>query len=404
MHSQVILRSLVWCALMSLVAVASLAQTPVTIADPSSATVRIGAVGLTPRVSISDVGIDTNVFASVENPQQDTTAAASAGTDLWLRTGRGLFYVQADADYLYFDRFASERSLNSEARARYEIRLNRLVPYAWASTGDFKRRPNDEIVARVRHFRSELGGGLSTRLWSRTTARVEWQRSHLGYGDTARFDGHDLRTQLNQRRDTVGLSMRQQLTALTTFVTRVTHDRNEFEFERQRNSDSVHVDAGFELGQFALIRGTAMFGYHHLRADDPVALPEFSGMTSNVDVAYTAPTQTRLQAIIERALQQSYDPRAPHYTESTFTGIVTQRLSGRWDVQLTGGRTRQVFLDTPLSAGRTDVTDRISGGIGYALAGQARAGLDVSSVHRRSPLPRRDYRGLIGGFSLTYGY
>lgn len=388
-----------------LVASASIAfaQAPV-VTDPSGADIRIGALSLDPRVGLSDIGIDTNVFATAENPQRDMTATVSAGGDAWVRTGRGMLMLKADGEYVHFDRFASERGLNSDATATYQVRLNRLTPFAWAETGDYKKRPNEEIVTRVGHRKSGYGAGADMRWWSRTTARASWNQRHTSFDESAEFDGHDLNTQLNQTLTTAELAIRQRLTALTTLVTRVAHDRNEFEYTPARNADSLRAHAGFELGEFALIRGVAMFGYHHLRADDPVALPEFSGVTADVNVAYTAPTETRLEAIVQRNLRQSPDPRTPHYTQITWAGIVTQRLFGRWDMQVSGTRVRQDYLASSLVAARIDVSERIGGSIGYALARQVRASFDLSSVNRRSDVQPRDYRGVVGGFSMTYGY
>ena len=397
-------RQLVVCAV-TLLASASFAfaQAPV-VTEPGGADIRIGVLSLDPRFGLSDVGVDTNVFATTENPQRDFTATVSAGGDFWIRTGPGLLMLQGDSEYVHFDRFASERGVNTEAVATYRWRLNRFTPFAWGEAGDFNKRPNEEIVTRVHHHRAGYGAGVDMRLWSRTTARLSWNDRRTSYDESAQFEGHDLQTQLNQTLRTTEMAIRQRLTALTTFVTTVAHDRNEFDHTPARNAGSFRAHAGFELGEFALIRGVALFGYHHLRADDPVSLPEYSGLTTDVNVAYTAPTQTRIEATVQRDLRQSPDPRTPHYTQLTWGGIVTQRLFGRWDMQLSGNRVRQDYLATPLLAARTDFSDRIGASLGYALAPQVRASLDINSVTRRSDLQPRDYRGVVGGFSMTYGY
>ena len=374
------------------------------VTDPTGADIRIGALSVDPRFGLSDVGVDTNVFATTENPQRDVTATVSTGADVWLRTGRAMLMLKGDTEYLYFERFASERGLSSEASATYQVRLNRLAPFFWGEAGDFKRRPNEEIVKRVHHYRNGYGAGVDMRLWSRTTARAAWHERRTTYDESAEFEGHNLSTQLDQTVRTAELAIRQRLTALTTFVTTVSHDRNEFENTPGRNAESFRAHGGFELGEFALIRGVVLFGYHHLRADNPVLLPEFSGLTTDVNVAYTAPTQTRLEAQAQRELRQSPNPLTPQYTQLTFGGTVTQRLFGRWDVQLSGSRVRQDYLASTAAAARTDLSDRIGGSLGYALARQVRASLDVSSVNRRSDLQPRDYRGVVGGFSMTYGY
>jgi hypothetical protein len=372
--------------------------------DRSTAVVRLGVVELTPRFQLTDIGVDTNVFSSVDNRQRDTTATLSTGSELWLRTGRGLFTVSGDAEYVHFDRFASERALNGQGRASYELRLNRFRPVIWAAARDLKERPSEEITTRVRRHGTDLGATIDFRVLSRSTMRIEYRHEASGFSESAVFAGQQLRAQLNRTVQVVDASWRQQLTPLTTLVARVSRDRTEFDFASTRNAESYRVSSGFELSQFALIRGTVQIGYHALRPDHPAALPEYSGVTANVDVSYTAPTQTRLRAMVDRELRHSYDPQAPQYRQQAWHGVLTQRVSGRWDIQLSGGRAQQRHFGIAAAAARIDRLDRVGGGIGFELARQLRAGLDINSVTRASELPGQSYSGLVGGMSFTYGY
>ena len=389
-----------------LVAIVALLSPAVAAAQPGpeTASIRIGVLSLDPRISVSNFGVDTNVFASVDDPQRDVTATASAGTDIWLRTKRGVLTVSADAGYVYFATFVSERSLSSSTRAGYEFEFNRVRPFAWVATRDQEARPSEEITARVREFGTDFGAGSNLRLLSKGTMRVEWRRQTTGFDDDEVYNGTQLKTSLNRTSEGIEVSWRQQLTALTTFVTNLSRERDEFTFEPTRNADNYRVNGGFELGQFALIRGRAVVGYHQLRADQPAFVPETSGMTASVDVTYSAPTATRIQAIVDRELLHSYDSRTPNYTQLAWGGVVTQRMFGRWDVQLTGGRAHQDFVAVPGNPSRTDTTDRVGGGIGYAVANDLRASFNVNSVRRHSNLPGRDYNGIVGGLSVTYGY
>ena len=373
-------------------------------ADASNASVRLGVVLLTPRFGVTNIGVDTNVFSTVDNPQRDTTATVSTGSELWLRTGRGLFTLSGDAEYVHFDRFASERSLNTEGSAGYEWRFNRIRPVVWAAARDLKERPSEEITTRVRHHGTDLGATIDFRVLSRSTMRIEYRHEASGFSETAVFAGQQLRTQLDHTVQVVDASWRQQLTPLTTFVASLSRDRTEFDFASTRDSESYRVSGGFELSQFALIRGTVQVGYHELRPDHPSALPDYSGVTAKADVAYTAPTQTRLQAMVDRELRHSYDPLVPQYTQQAWRTVVTQRVFGRWDIQLSGGRAQQRYFAIAGAAARTDRVDRVGGGIGFELARQLRAGLDISSFNRASESPGQSYSGLVGGMSLTYGY
>lgn len=371
---------------------------------PTAEAIRLGVMSVDPRFRVTNIGIDTNVFNEAVNPKRDTTATAAMGTDVWLRTGRGLLTLSGDSEFVYFDKFTSERSLSTSARAAYDIRFNRLRPFASASTRDLKTRPNEEITARLRQHGTEFGGGLDARVLSKSTVRLEFRQQQFGFSDNTVYQGYDVKDQLNRTVRLVEAGWRQQLTALTTFVARASHDREAYEFQPARNTENYRVNTGFELGQLALIRGTVNVGYHQLRAERPDLLPDYSGLTANANVAYAAPSQTRIQAAVERELRQSFDARTPHYVQLGWTGTVTQRLIGRWDLQVTGGRTQQDYSATTVMNGRRDRLDRVGGGIGFTMANQLRASIDISTFKRISGVPGRDYSGALGGFSLTYGY
>jgi hypothetical protein len=200
--------------------------------DPvASAPSRIGAVGIAPRISLSNFSVDTNVFNTVSDPQRDFTFTVSPGTDLFLRTGRGLLTVSGGVDLVYFQEFDTERSLNSNARGQYEFRFNRLRPYASASTLNTRQRPGFEIDARARHYESDFHVGSDVRFMSKSMVRVDVR--HLDYkfaGDEV-FNGRPLNQELNRTLEAVDLGWRQRVTALTTWVTRVSRERERFEFE-----------------------------------------------------------------------------------------------------------------------------------------------------------------------------
>ena len=170
-----------------------------------------------------------------------------------------------------------------------------------------------------------------------------------------------------------------------------------------RNAESYRVSSGFELANspsFAAPFKSAITRY--VRPSRGAS--EDSGVTANVDVSYTAPTQTQLRAMVDRELRHSYDPQAPQYRQQAWHGVLTQRVFGRWDIQLSGGRAQQHHFAIAAAAARIDRLDRVGGGIGFELARQLRAGLDINSVTRASELPGQSYSGLVGGMSFTYGY
>ncbi|MEO8680207.1 MAG: outer membrane beta-barrel protein [Vicinamibacterales bacterium] len=374
--------------------------------DPvASAPVRIGVLGLKPRVGLTNFGWDTNVFNEVNDPKRDFTFAVKPGTELWLRTGKGLLSFEGDLELVYFNQYSTERAINSNAKGQYELRFNRIRPYASASTLNTKQRPGYEIDARARHYETDFHVGNDLKVASKSTVRLDFQHLDYSFAGDEVFNGRPLNQQLNRTLQGVSLGWRQRLTALTTWITTMSRESERFEFEDLRNNDSFRLSSGFELGRFALIRGRAFMGYRKLTAADGGLLPEFSGVTANADVAYTAPTQTRLGAIVSRDIQYSYENRTPYYVQTSWTATLTQSVTGRWDAQLTGGRDRLAYQFIVTSAdARTDFVGRFGGGIGYSLGDQTRVSFDVTSFYRTSQIPGREYGSIRAGLSVTYGY
>lgn len=372
--------------------------------DPvATAPIRIGAFGVDPRLRLSNFGVDTNVFNVQSDPQKDLTFTLTPGTNLWLRTGRGLLSLSGDLGLVYFNEFETERSVNSNVSGTYELRLNRLRPYVSASHVNSKQRPGYEIDVRARHYETEFHTGLDVRLFSKSTLRADVSQTAFAFDGEAIFAGRPLNQELNRTLRAADLSWRQRLTPLTTWITRVSRETERFEFENIRNSDSFRVSSGFELGRLALIRGSAFAGFRKLEAADGGVIPPFSGITASVDASYTAPTQTRLSAAVDRDVQYSFDRLTPYYIQTSWTGTLTQRITGRFDAQLTGGRDRLGYRGVDQAAERTDFVGRFGGGIGYNLNNDLRVSFDVNSFYRSSAIRGREYGAIRAGVSVTYG-
>jgi Putative beta-barrel porin 2 len=384
---------------------ASARQVPTAADDPvAMAPFRLGVLGLDLRIGISQLGVDTNVFNTTNDAQSDLTFTLVPGAQVWLRTARGLFSFTGNLEFVYFSEFETERSVNGYSFGQYEYRFTRFRPYVSASWLDTQQRPGYEIDARARHYERDVHAGFDLRVASRATVRLDVRDLDYTFAGDEVFNGEVLKEDLNRTLQAVELSWRQRLTALTTWVTRVSRETERFHFEELRNANSFRVNSGFELGRYALIRGSAFVGYRNLAAADGGIIPRFSGVTADLDVAYTAPTQTRLTAAVERDVQYSYEELRPYYVQTGWTATLTQRLIGRWDIQLSGGRDRlgyQAFL--PVDK-RTDFIGRFGGGIGYTVGDEVRVGFEAQSVYRSSEDPNREYGGVRAGVSVTYGY
>lgn len=374
--------------------------------DPvRDASVHIGPVGLNPGVTVRDVGVDNNVFNEINNPKRDFTFTIEPTLTILMRTRRGLLTADGRLDLVYFNTYDTERSINGFSHARYEYAFNRFKPFASLSALDTRERPGYEIDARARRFENTFQIGLDAKVASKSTLQIGVRRQTVAYAGEAIFLGRRLEDVLNRTLGAADVNWRQQLTVLTTVVVNASSERERFTFSPARNSNSLRFRGGLELGRFALIRGNAFVGYRRLKPVEGSALPEFSGITADVNVAYTAPTQTRLSLGIARDIQYSFEITNPYYVQTGWTAGLTQRVIGRWEVRVTGGQDRLAYRTSQLTVGaRVDRVDRVGGGVGYALGDDTSVGFVVESIKRNSDEPGRQYQSVRSFGSVNYAF
>lgn len=374
--------------------------------DPvAAAPIRLGPFGFGPRFSISNFGWDNNVFNDATNEKADFTFTTTPALDMWLRTGRGLLSLTGSLDLVYYAEYENQRAINSHATGQYEYRFNRVRPLASFSIADVKDRPGYEIDTRVQSFTDTLTAGADVRLASKTFLEVAYRQGETTYADDAVYNDQNLKDTLDRKLKAVDGTLRYRKSSITTMFLRVSSEQERFDTATERNSNSGRASVGFELGRFALIRGKAEVGFRSLAAADGGTLPPYRGLTADVDVTYTAPTQTRITTRVTRDVQYSYDVVTPYYIQTGFVLTLTQRITGRWDVQAQGGQDQLDYQSTSSdpSVERTDFVSRVGGGLGYQLAEQTRVGFDIQLITRRSPL-QPEYRNTRAFASVSYVY
>src|SRR5262249_26485923 len=127
---------------------------------------------------------------------------------------------------------------------------------------------------------------------------------------------------------------------------------------------------------------------------------------ANVDIGYRFLSNMRLDVHTERDINYSYES-VPFYLQTGVGGILTRRLSGRWDVQATGARYTLDYgvLNIPgLGIGRIDDIRSVGGGIGFFIGQGRRLGVNVDRTRRSSSIQVREYDSTRVGASITYGF
>jgi hypothetical protein len=376
--------------------------------DPANVRVRIGPLLLNPTIALTNAGVEDNVFndPASKAPKQDFTLTITPATDLWLPVGPTWLTATIKEDVNWYKEFASERSANSTFNGGWRVPLSRVLFKINTTYSNTRARPGFEIDARALRTVFGYDGSVEFRALSRTYVGITGQRARTDFAAGATFDGANLQTELNRLSTSYGLTVREQLTALTAIMLSVSRAEDRFEFSPLRDSTATSVTAMVAFDPQALIKGSAVIG-HTTFEPQSGGLPGYRGLTSLVDLSYTLLGATKFTFSANRSVQYSFDFNQPYYLQTGFGGSIAQQVFGPWDVVARIGRQtldyrdrEDVVIEAP---NRTDRVSTYGGGIGYHLGKSLRLGFNVDNSTRTSPIENRTYRGLRYGTSLTYG-
>src|SRR5215470_3249089 len=174
----------------------ALAQTE----PPSNVRMHLGPFFVNPTIALTNAGVDTNVFnqATQDSPKEDYTATLSPATEAWLRIGRSWLNATLREDLVYYQKYASERSVNSYYKASWQIPFNRLSFIPTASFLDTRERPGFEVDARAQRTEIGYGGSIEIRALSRTFFVAHANRQSIDFAADAVFLGANLHDELTR--------------------------------------------------------------------------------------------------------------------------------------------------------------------------------------------------------------
>lgn len=376
--------------------------------DPANVRVRIGPLYLNPTIALTNLGIDTNVFneATDENPKRDFTLTVEPKTDLWLRLGRTWITGAISEQIVWYQKYSTERSTNNRYQLGWNVPLNRLAFRIDGSHLSTRDRPGFEIDARSRRYENGIDGAVEIRALAKTYLGVRASRLKVDFDKAAVFLGSNLHFELNRTSTTTGASVRHQLTPLTSLALEITRVEDRFEFSPLRDSNSTAVSGVVTFDPFALIKGTARFGYRDFQPVQP-GLPDYKGSIAAADLSYILLGTTRFSVGVIREVQYSYDINQPYYLQTGLNASIAQQLFGPLDVVGRAGAQQLAYRDRAgaviLASNRADRVRTYGGGVGYHMGRDLRIGVNIDHYKRTSPLSNRQYEGLMFGTSVTYG-
>lgn len=377
--------------------------------DPAQVRVRIGPLWLNPTLSLTNLGIDTNVFNDPvdQNPKRDFTLTVTPTTQLWLRMGPSWLSGTIDEQIVWFQTYADQRSANTRYQGAWRLPLNRLIFNVNGTYLKTRERPGFEIDERAQRTEKRVEGTVEIRALSRTFFGVRATKGKVDFDRGAVFRNGILSQELNRTATSYGLTVRHQLTPLTDLMFEASRQEDRFALSPLRDSDSSIASVGLRLDRFALIKGAASFGYRDFRPIQP-GVPGFQGATAAVDLTYTILGVTRLNVQAGRDVSYSSNVNQPYYLLTGISGSLAQQIFGPLDVVARVGVQQLDYRDRAVGAlelvSRVDTVLSYGLGIGYHAGQDFRVGVNVDQQKRRSPLRDHRYEGLKFGTAVTYGF
>jgi hypothetical protein len=375
--------------------------------DTNSSRFVLGPLGWTPTLTLRGAGVDSNVFntPSTETPKQDVTGSLTPSVDSVLTLGVMQLATQGRADFVYFERYTSERAINGRVSGRMQFPTTRVHPVVSGSWERAKERNGNEIDIRAPRTEMAYSVGLGAQITPDSSLTVTGGLSDLRYDEGARFHGVDLSARLNRQTKTANVTLQSALTPLTRFVVILDGGRDEFTTASSQNSDNLRGSAGLEFAADAIIRGRARVGYHKMLPRGSDLSLNFAGWTSQADLSYTLLGRTRFTGRTSHDTSYSGLDNRPLYV-STIGGVeVTHNLVGPIDVELRGSREKLGYAATTFQPARTDYANTVGGGLIVRLSMRTHIGFYYDDNQRRSSAgPIWEYSRHYIYTSVTYGF
>jgi Putative beta-barrel porin 2 len=389
-------------------AVPALAQSPEGGPDPAKVRVRIGPLWMNPTVSLTNFGIDQNVFNEPDSasPKQDLTLTATPNTDVWIRVGPSWVDGSVKEELVWYQTYATERAANSMYRIGWKLPLNRLAFDVGGSYANVRDRPGFEIDARSLRIETTVNGSVEVRTLSKTFFGARAERLRTNFDKDAVFLTSNLHTELNHVTTNTGFFVRHQLTPLTSVMVTASRIQDRFDFSSLRDSDSNIGAVSLTFDPFALIKGSLTVGYRDFRPS-AAGLADFRGLTTAVNLSYTATEMTKFSVKANRDIEYSFDTDQPYYLLTGVEGSIAQQVFGPVDVAGRLGFQSLAYRDRAGAvvtvADRVDRVRTYGVGVGYHLSRDLRVGVNVDRSQRDSDVAHRQYAGLRIGTAVTYG-
>lgn len=362
-----------------------------------------GPLEWTPTIKLVDFGYDNNLFLDPDDRAvEDISGTLSPAVAAFLTTSRYELRSAAAVDFVYFERYAEERTINQRYSGRAAVTVSLFQPFVAGEWDRVRDRQSPEVDLRARRLNRTLTAGVGLFSLSRTSLTLSMSRNELVYDAGQIFQSVDLATQLNRSTQLATLGVNVAVTPLTTFTASAVLQQDRYP-AAGKDQEIRRASVGVQFNPDALITGHAMVGYSQLTVEDAAAIP-YRGLTTDIDVGYTLFEVTRLQLRYGRETAASI--QEPYYLQSTYGLQVLQAFLGPVELLLRGTRQTLDYPGIPVRnlPGHLDVVRSYAFGVLVRLSSTSTLDTTYEVSDRRSSNPslRFERRRLLTSVSLGF--
>ena len=333
----------------------------------------LGPFRILPRLEIREVGYDSNVFGSAENPEADERAQVAAGIRAILPIGRKT-YVRADAlpEYVYYRRHPDLRRFNGRYGAQLLGLYNRLGLDVRGYTDRTREYLSSEVFLPVDRRTDGGSAEIEIEFLRRLGLPLSYGEDRIRYLGGGRSSplGFASVSDLDRRERTARGGLRYRFTERVSLAGLVEESRTDFSRRRNpRNNRSRAYLLGlhYDRSRFYVdLTG----GYRKVEPRVEGDFPEFSGASGSVFSSYALPgRRLAITAYAHRGINYALFENIPYYREEVLGGGPELQIGTRARVSFFGETGRNVYPAPVVVGGQSVVrADRVrSWGGGVAI-------------------------------------
>jgi polysaccharide export outer membrane protein len=354
---------------------------------------------LRPRFGAHRVGYDSNIHHDAVERRADFVATLRGGLDAIGRTPRVSVEGHGTLDFRYFHKYEELRAFDASGSGRFDLRLNRLLPYVQAAFDNSLARDRWETPRQLRRTSVYAEAGTALRLTRLTTLIPSVRRRWVDYEPPSSSVASGVYP-LDRDEDRAALVARTAFTARTTGEITVAAERARFHSAIERDSTTLEIVPGVTLGRLGAVAARAAAGYKQVTFDKP-PLRDFRGVVGNLDLSRAISDRTGVTLSAARDFGYSAERANGYYIYSAIAPGVTHWMNRAWRFDASAGPVWLRYDAWPGEAGRTDDGFTLDARVGRRFDGTTfEIGVDYQL--RRSERGRYAFDALLVGASVTY--